>query len=157
VLASLLEALTIMKTMKVDTIERVQSALAQVAKFQHDPTVQIPQLEFLASLVDLACTMHQKHPDVLLQKLHALEQRFKENAGETNWSDSVDEILLPIRKPQSSSTTISDETAAVLRPGPQGSDFDHLIMSFVTKSDVWALWLACPHFLSEYWLTLSSV
>jgi Cohesin loading factor len=140
VLAILLEALTLMKTMKTETTERVQSCIAQVSKFQLDPAVRIPQLDFLARLVDLACCMHQKNPDVLLQKLHLLEEHLKENLEQPNWKDSIAEIALPIRKPQSSATTISDETAAILRQGLPESTSDFLIMSFVTKTEIWSLW-----------------
>ncbi|KAG7122905.1 hypothetical protein HYQ44_020194 [Verticillium longisporum] len=69
VLASLLEGLAHLRVMKSDSVERVQTCLAQAAMYQLDPAVKVPQLDILTLLLDLACSMHQKNPDTLVQKL----------------------------------------------------------------------------------------
>jgi hypothetical protein len=138
--ASLLEGLALLKTMKEDTIERVQTCLAQASKYQLDPSVKIPQLDVLTLLLDLACSMHQKNLDIMVQKLRLLQARMDEDIDDSShYPNNRLEILLPIKKHPTSSQTISEQTSAILRPGGPGDAVDHLVVSFVTKIELYVL------------------
>lgn len=136
VLASLLEGLSVLRTIRPDTIERVQTCLAQAAKYQLDPSVQIPQLDVLTLLLDLACSMHQKTPDILIYKLKSLQAKLDENHSSATWTDLNPEILIPIRKQNAASATLSDDTTAILRTGTAESPHDYVVMSFLNKIEI---------------------
>ncbi|KAF9881168.1 hypothetical protein CkaCkLH20_01318 [Colletotrichum karsti] len=134
VFASLLEGLSMLRTIRPDTIERVQTCLAQATKYQLDPSVQIPQLDILTLLLDLACSMHQKTPDILIYKLKTLQSKLDDSMGSSTWSDLNPEILIPINKASAASATLSDDTTAILRAGP--SSHDYVVMTFLNRLEI---------------------
>lgn len=139
VLGSLLEGLAHLRVTKQDTVERVQACLAQVAKYQLDPLVQNLQLNVLTLLLDLACSMHQKNPDMLVQKLSALQSRMDSGLDSKEWADGVVEMRIPLKKQHSSYQFISDDTSTLLRAGPTDEGKDYIIMSFLTRAELFAL------------------
>ncbi|KAJ3947286.1 uncharacterized protein N0V96_003677 [Colletotrichum fioriniae] len=136
VFASLLEGLSVLRNMRPDTIERVQTCLAQATKFQLDPSVQIPQLDVLTLLLDLACSMHQKTPDILIHKLRTLQAKLDANLGSQTWTDLNPEILIPVKRHSSTSATLSDDTTAILRSGPIDGQHDYVVMTFLNRLEI---------------------
>ncbi|KAK1655512.1 cohesin loading factor [Colletotrichum phormii] len=136
VFASLLEGLSVLRNMRSDTIERVQTCLAQATKFQLDPSVQIPQLDVLTLLLDLACSMHQKTPDILIHKLRTLQAKLDANLGSQTWTDLNPEILIPVKKHNSTSATLSDDTSAIIRSGPTNGQHDYIVMTFLNRLEI---------------------
>lgn len=136
VLASILEGLSLLKTSKDGSIERVQACIAQAAKFQFDPTVKMMQLDVLALLLDFASSLHHQSPDNTSQKLRLLQIRLDEC---DEWKNVRAEFLVPIKKQPSNARTVSDDTAMIVRAGPADSAFDYLVMSFMTKIELRAL------------------
>ncbi|KAG7121831.1 MAU2 chromatid cohesion factor like protein [Verticillium longisporum] len=104
VLASLLEGLAHLRVMKSDSVERVQTCLAQAAMYQLDPAVKVPQLDILTLLLDLAC-----------------------------------KVCVPMKKQPSSSLIISEDTTAILRPGKDDEGTDLVVLSFLSKQELFAL------------------
>ena len=138
VFTSLLEGLTLLKTVRDDTVMRVQACIAHASKFQLDADSRMNQLEVLKLILDLSCSMIEKTPESLGLKLRTIYQLL-DTAPDDTWGDAVTEIQLPILKPQSSLPTISEDTAAILRPGKPDQARDYLIMSFLSKSELHAL------------------
>lgn len=131
VLVSLLEGMTHLKAKKDDMITRVQTCIAQASKYQLNESVHIPQIDVLILLLDLECSLQQKTPTIVMQKLRALQARMDAILkSASSWSS--DELLLPIKKTSSSNQSISEDTRTILRPGPDEHDF--LILSFATPS-----------------------
>ncbi|KAM0287403.1 hypothetical protein ACHAQH_000353 [Verticillium albo-atrum] len=139
VLASLLEGLAHLRVMKSDSVERVQTCLAQAAMYQLNPAVKVPQLDILTLLLDLACSMHQKNPDILVQKLSALESRLDGTISSREWTDDATEVCVPMKKQHSSSLIISEDTSAILRPGKEETGTDLIVLSFLSKQELFAL------------------
>ncbi|ROT39188.1 hypothetical protein SODALDRAFT_276523 [Sodiomyces alkalinus F11] len=139
VLGSLLEGLAHLRVTKQDTVERVQTCLAQVAKYQLDPFVQVLQLDVLTLLLDLACSMHQKNPDLLVHKLSALQSRMDAGLDSKEWADGVAEMRIPLKKQHSSYHLISDDTGAILQAGSLDEGRDFVVMSFLTRAELFAL------------------
>ena len=136
VLASVLEGLTLLKTSKDGSIERVQACIAQAAKFQFDPSVQIMQLDILTLLLDFASSLHHQSSDSTAQKLRLLQTRLDECDA---WNNVKAEFLIPIKKQPSNARTVSDDTAAIVRAGEPDSAFDYMVMSFMTKMELRSL------------------
>lgn len=139
VLASLLEGLAHLRVIKPDTIERVQTCLAQAAKYQMEPSAQLPQLDVLSLLLDLACSMHQKTPDVLVQKLSALQARMDATIKSNEWNNNITLMRIPIKKQHSSGNFISDDTASILQPGNAEEGQDYVALTFLTKVEMFLL------------------
>lgn len=136
VFASLMEGLALMRTAREDSIEKVRECIAQAAKFQLDPSVNIVQLDLLAMVLDVASTLHRESPDVTAQKLKQLQVRFDECS---DWSDIKADFLIPIKKQASATKTVSADTCAIIRPGEAESQNDFLVMSFMTKIELKSL------------------
>lgn len=135
VMATLLEGLAHLSTMKDDWATRVQTCIAQASKLQLDDTINLPQLDILLLLLDLACSLRQKSHLVSFQKLSILQKRLDELRDSTEWTSSSNEVLLPIwRSP--GQTTISKDTSAILRPGEA---VDYLVLSALGKQETYAL------------------
>ncbi|KAI1663049.1 cohesin loading factor-domain-containing protein [Daldinia decipiens] len=135
VAASLLEGLSLLKTMKDDAIVRVQACIAQALKYQFEDSVRIPQLDALALMLDLACSLHQKSVQVIMQKLKNLQDHMDTYMNDNSWHPIESQLLLPIRN--SNIMTISHDTAAILRPGPDDGFYDYLVMSFWSKLEAY--------------------
>lgn len=133
--ASLLEGLALLKTSREDTLDRVQECIARASKYQLDPLLRIPQVDILILLLDLACSMQQKNPDVMGQKLKALQMRMDEA---TDWQTSATSLFLPIKK-QSGMQPVSEDTAAIIQPGKPEDANDYLVLSYVAKAELYIL------------------
>ncbi|KAM0435282.1 hypothetical protein ACHAPT_003376 [Fusarium lateritium] len=135
VFASILEGLTLLKASKDGNIEKVQQCIAQVAKFQFDPSVHIMQLDMLTLLLDLASSINHQSPDVTLQKLRLVQKRLDECS---DWHNVKSDFLVPVKKQPSTANTISSDTAAIIRHG-DGAPVDFLVLSFMTKMELTSL------------------
>ncbi|KAL7625399.1 hypothetical protein AAE478_004618 [Parahypoxylon ruwenzoriense] len=137
VVASLLEGLSLLKTMKDDAIVRVQACIAQALKYQFEDSVHIPQLDVFALMLDFACSLQQKSVQTIMQKLKDLQDRIDASIEDKSWSSTETELLLPIRK--SNIPVISHDTSAILRPGPDDGPYDYLAMSFWSKLEAFTI------------------
>lgn len=136
ILASVLEGLTLLKTSKDGSVERVQSCIAQAAKYQLDPAVRIAQLDILTMLLDFASSLNHQSPDSTAQKLRLLQKKLDECE---EWHNVKADFLVPVKKQPSSAKTVSADTAAIIRAGDGDSTFDFLVMSFMTKMELRSL------------------
>lgn len=134
---SLLEGIGHLKSRKDDSIVRVQTCIAQAARYQLDPFIQIPQLEVLTLLLDLACSLQQKSPQIAMQKLKALQIRMDELVVAHAWDVTRDELLLPLKKHPNSSHSVTSNTETIIKPGP--GEHNYLVLSFVTKVHAFVL------------------
>lgn len=136
VLTSLLEGMVHLKSRKDDSIVRVQTCIAQAARYQLDPSVHIPQIEVLTLLLDLACSLQQKTPVVAMQKLKALQSRMDELVQASDWDTQRGELLLPLKRQPNSSTWVTEDTKSIIRPD---GEHNFIVMSFVTKVHAFVL------------------
>ncbi|KJZ74179.1 hypothetical protein HIM_06410 [Hirsutella minnesotensis 3608] len=136
VLASILEGLILLKTLKEGNIERVQTCIAHAAKFQFDPTVKIMQLEILTLLLDFASSLQHQSPDTIAHKLRLLQTKLDECQ---DWNDVKADFLVPIKKQPTNAKTVSSDTAAIVRAGDDGTPYDYLVMTFMTKVELRSL------------------
>ncbi|KAK3325754.1 cohesin loading factor-domain-containing protein [Apodospora peruviana] len=134
VMATLLEGLAHLGSMKEDCITRVQTCIAQASKWQFDASVHLPQIDVLLLLLDLVCSLREKDYKVSVQKMDSLLTRLDELK---DTADLFHEILLPIRRVPNLPQTISTDTQAILRPGD--SSFDYLVLSTLGKQELFAL------------------
>ncbi|KAI0403636.1 cohesin loading factor-domain-containing protein [Xylaria palmicola] len=132
-MASLLEALSHLRAMKEDAIVRIQACIAQASKYQLDESMSIIQLDVLQLVLDLACSLHQKSPQIIEQKLKALQNKMDASIKNTSWSYQDRLLLLPIHKQATSQQVISSDTSSIVRPGEDGDGYDYLAMSFWSK------------------------
>jgi len=137
VMATVLEGLAHLNSMKDDWITRVQTCIAQASKLQLEEAVHLPQVDVLLLLLDLACCLHQKVADVSEQKKDVLERRLEQLRESPDWSPLSNEVLLPINRMTGASPTISNDTRGVLQPG-DGTE-DYLVLSTLGKQESYAL------------------
>ncbi|KOS18642.1 hypothetical protein ESCO_000389 [Escovopsis weberi] len=137
VLASLLEGFTLLKTTKDGSMERIQACIAQVAKYQFDPTVQqIVQLTVLTLLLEVTASLHHQSPDHTAQKLRLLQKTLDECDG---WNNVKSVFLVPVKKQPSTAKTVSEDTQMVVQPGEGEGEVDHVVMTFMTKMELKSL------------------
>lgn len=137
VLTSLLEGIVHLKARKEDSIVRVQTCIAQAARHQLDPSVQIPQVEVLTLLLDLACTLQQKAPQIAMQKLKALQARMDELVQAHDWDKMLDVLHLPLKRQSNSNASVTSDTKTIIQPGD--GEYNFIILSFVTKVHAFVL------------------
>ncbi|KAG5950856.1 hypothetical protein E4U58_001396 [Claviceps cyperi] len=137
VFASILEGLTLIKTSKDSNVERVNSCIAQAAKFQLDPTVKIMQLDVLILLLDFSSSLHHQQPDATAQKLRLLQQRLDECE---QWNNIKADFQIPVHKQSSGAKIVSEQTSAIIRPGGEDDgEMDFVVMTFMTKVELRSL------------------
>ncbi|KAL7913813.1 cohesin loading factor domain-containing protein [Trichoderma velutinum] len=136
VLASLIEGFTLLKTTKDGNMEKIQACIAQVAKYQFDPSVQITQLTMLTLLLEVAASLHHQNPDHTAQKLRQLQVCLDDCE---EWHNVKSDFLVPIKKESSAARTVSDDTQAILRLGEGEGEMDYLVMTFMTKMELRSL------------------
>lgn len=137
VLTSLLEGIMHLKSRKDDSIVRVQTCIAQAARYQLDPSVHIPQIDVLTLLLDLACSLQQKAPTVAMQKLKALQVRMDELVQAHDWDKCLDQLLVPLKKQPNSSALVTADTKTIIQSGP--GEYNFIVLSFVTKVHAFVL------------------
>ncbi|CAJ0554095.1 Ff.00g126070.m01.CDS01 [Fusarium sp. VM40] len=135
VFASILEGLTLLKASKDGNLEKVQACIAQVAKFQHDDSVAIMQLDILTLLLDLVSSINHAGLELTLQKLKLVQDRM-DACGD--WHSVKSDFLIPVKKQPSTGHTISSDTAGIIRSG-EGAPVDFLVMSFMTRMELASL------------------
>lgn len=125
VTASLLEGLARLGTMKSDAILSVQTCIARAARYQLEDAARLPQLDILLLLLDLACSLHERTPDLSSQKFVALQKRMEDLKHSHEWDPLATEVVLPIKKQPSSSQShaVSADTRAILREGDGAVDY----------------------------------
>ncbi|KAH7318539.1 cohesin loading factor-domain-containing protein [Stachybotrys elegans] len=115
-------------------IEKVQACVAHAAKHQLDQTVaSIPQIAVLTPFIEIMSTINTQHPDITLGPLRMLQKKLDES---DEWHNVRPDFLLPIRKQTSAAKTISDDTSAIIRTGNSASEYDFVVMSFMTKMEM---------------------
>jgi hypothetical protein len=137
VMAMILEGLAHLSSKKDDWITRVQACIAGAAKLQLNDDVHIPQMDVLLLLLDIACSLHQKTPKILKQKMDSLQARLEELRHSPEWATLTDEVLLPIHHLPNAPTTISNDTREILRLGE--GNIDYLVLSTLGKQEAYAL------------------
>ncbi|KAF4452669.1 putative SH3-domain protein Cyk3 [Fusarium austroafricanum] len=135
VFAFILEGLTLLKASKDGNIEKVQACIAQVAKYQLDPSVHIMQLDILTLLLDLVSSINHSGLELTLQKLKLVQDRMD---ACTDWHSVKSDFLIPVKKQPSTGHTISSDTAGIVQSG-EGGPVDFLVMSFMTKVELTSL------------------
>jgi hypothetical protein len=135
VFASILEGLTLLKASKDGNLEKVQACIAQVAKFQHDDSVAIMQLDILTLLLDLVSSINHAGLELTLQKLKLVQDRMD---ACSDWHSVKSDFLIPVKKQPSTGHTISSDTAGIIRSG-EGAPVDFLVMSFMTRMELASL------------------
>lgn len=137
ILASLLEGLIILKSETDEKQpEKIQSCLAQVAKFQFDGSVQIVQLQILFLVLDFASSLNVDTTEGAATKLRKLQKAIDECE---DWGNVKSDFLVPVKKQASSSKTISADTAGIIVTGDEQNQNDFVIVSFMTKMELRAL------------------
>lgn len=139
VVATLLEGLSLLKSMRDDAVVKIQNCLAQSQKFQLDPSTHIPQVEILTLMLDFACSLHQKSPQMVLQKMKLLQARMDTTLQDNRWSLNQTEVLLPVKKQTSNNQVISEDTRAIIRVGDENGSCDYIVMSFWTKIEAFIM------------------
>lgn len=147
VIASLLEGLSLLKNMKDDAVVKIQNCLAQSQKYQLDPATHVPQVDILTLMLDFACSLHQKSPQMITQKMKLLQTRMDETLQDPRWSLNATEVLLPIKKQSSNNQVISEDTQAIIRLGAEYDPCDYLVMSFWTKIEAFIMTCVISFFL----------
>lgn len=119
--------------MKDDAIVRIQACIAQASKYQLEDSLPMMQMDVLQLVLDLVCSLQQKSPQMISQKLKALQDKMDASFQNNSWGYQEREILIPIQKQSSSQQIISSDTASIIRPGEDGDTCDYLVMSLWTK------------------------
>lgn len=125
--------------MKDDAVIRIQNCIAQASKYQLEDSVHILQLDILALMLDLACSLYQKSPQIVTQKVKTLQSRLDTCINSDEWSSTGTELFLPIHKQSGNLKVISGDTASVLRPGKEHEPCDYLVMSFWSKIEAFTV------------------
>lgn len=137
VFASILEGLALLKTSKDSNIERVNSCIAQAAKYQFDPSVKIMQLDILMLLLDFSSSLHHQSPDTTAQKLRLLQKKLDDCE---EWNNVKADFQIPVKKQSSGAKIVSEQTSAIIRPGGEADgEFDFVVMTFMTKVELRSL------------------
>lgn len=139
VVANLLEGLSLLKSVKDDTIVRIQNCIAQASKYQFESSAQTVQLEILALMLDLACSFHQKSPQIIAQKVKSLQARLDSCINDEAWGMVNTQLVLPIRKQSIGMQVVSDDTSSILKPGAAHEPWDYFVMSFWSKIEAFTV------------------
>ena len=135
----LLEGLAHLSSMKDDWATRVQTCIAQASKMQFDDAVHLPQMDVLLLLLDLACSLHQQSHQMSSEKLNTLTTKLDSLRYSPAWGTKSNEILLPIKRVSNAQPTISNDTRAILRPGPDERGVDYLVLTTLGKQEAYSL------------------
>ena len=138
-MAMLLEGLAHLSSMKDDWATRVQTCIAQASKMQFDDAVHLPQMDVLLLLLDLACSLHQQSHQMSSEKLNTLTTKLDSLRYSPAWGTKSNEILLPINRMPNAQPTISNDTRAILRPGPDEPGVDYLVLTTLGKQEAYSL------------------
>jgi hypothetical protein len=135
--ASLMEAIAHLKSTGPESMEHAQRAIAAVWAYQLDKSSNIPQLLGLAHILDVACSLKQGNPSVMINKLKLMQTMMDEALRDSAWSTTGDVIAIPINRTQNSSQVVSPDTRTILGIGDDGRD--NLMLSFLNKKDAFSI------------------
>lgn len=138
-MASLMEAMAHLKSSGPECMEHAQRAIAAVWTYQLDSGSRIPQLLGLAHILDVACSLRQGNPAVMINKLKLMQTMMDEALRDPTWSTTSNVIAIPINRAQNSSQVVSPDTRTILGIGDDGRD--NLMMSFLNKKDAFSITL----------------
>jgi hypothetical protein len=134
--ASLLEAIALLRTTNSDALQNVQSALAKAWTNQLN-VGKATQLIGVAHFIQVACSIRQANQKDMQNTLKDMQTMMDAALRENSWSMSDDSVALPLSRSSSSTLIVSEDTRAVLGIGEDGRD--NLMMSFVSARDVYAI------------------
>ena len=141
VLACLLEGLMYLNSSEIkgETIEKIQSCIAQASKFQFDSSADVPKLELVKLLLDTACSLHGKNKDLIMQKIGVLQARMDEMEAKNIWNVDEEEMLIPVKRMSHTAAAppVSKETGDILRPGT--ATHDYVVVSFLGRLETYIL------------------
>ncbi|KAJ9148325.1 Cohesin loading factor [Pleurostoma richardsiae] len=146
VLTSLLEGLALLKTGGDEM--RVQECIARASKHQQDPSVHLPQIDVLAHLLDLACSLQEKNPTTIFEKIKTLQLKMDEALQDPKWEQNSKELLLPLQKQPNTTTSISQDTRSILMPA--AGTHEHLVLSWMSKPQAFILAHVFSGLASQY-------
>lgn len=136
--ASLIEAMAHLKSNAADSIEQAQRAIAAARTHQVDKASQLPQLTGLAHILDVVCSIKHGNPQIMLEKLKAMQLMMDGIVSESSWNGFNDAVSIPINSEGNKSTEfVSRETRAVVDFGDDGRDT--LTLTFLGKKDAFSL------------------
>lgn len=136
-MASLMEAMAHLKSTGAESMEHAQRAIAAVWSYQLDDNSRIPQLLGLAHILDVACSLRQENPAVMISKLKLMQTMMDEALRDPAWSTTSNVIAIPINRTQNSSQVVSPDTRTILGIGHDGRD--NLMLSFLNKKDAFSI------------------
>lgn len=132
-----MEAIAHLKSTGPESMEHAQRAIAAVWAYQLDNSSKIPQLLGLAHILDVACSLKQGNPPVMINKLKLMQTMMDEALRDSTWSTTSDVIAIPINRTQNSSQVVSPDTRTILGIGDDGRD--NLMLSFLNKKDAFSI------------------
>lgn len=134
---SLVETMAHLKSTGPDSMEGAQRAIAAAWTHQFDVGSQIPQLTGLAHILDVACSIRQGNPKIMLAKLKDMQTMMDGVLKDPTWSSTDDTIAIPINRHKNSSQVVSPDTRMVIGIGDDGRD--NLMMAFLSKKDTYSI------------------
>jgi hypothetical protein len=138
-MACLVEAMAHLKSTGAESMEHAQRAIAAVWAYQLDSTTNIPHLLGLAHITDVACSLRQGNPTVMINKLKLMQTMMDDALRDPTWSTTSNAIAVPINRARNSSQVVSPETRTILGIGNDGRD--NLMLSFLNKKDAFSITL----------------
>jgi hypothetical protein len=135
--ASLMEALAFLKIPGPESLQHVQTALAQARSYQHDESCNIPQLIGLTHILDVSCAIIKGNSVEMLTKLKDMQNMMDKALHENTWGTTNDTFAIPINRTPKSSHTVSQNTRMILGIGNDGGD--NLMMTFLGKKDAYSI------------------
>lgn len=133
---SLLEAMGHMRSTASDSLQNVQTALANAWKYQFS-VGNIPQLVGLAQFIQIAHSIRRQIPDEMNRMLQELQSTMDATLAEDSWSLTNVSIALPISNHSSAPSIASKDTRAILGIGQDGNE--SLMLTFISAKDAYAI------------------
>ena len=150
-----MEAMAHLKSTGPESMEHAQRDIAAVWAYQLDSDNRIPQLLGLAHILDVACSLRQGNPTVMINKLKLMQTMMDEALRDPTWSTTSNVIAIPINRAQNSSQVVSPDTRTVLGIGNDGRD--NLMLSFVSKKDAFSITLVMVTLMVNPCLQLTGI
>lgn len=128
-----------MRSTGPDAIQNTQEALAKAWSSQFK--VSCPQLQAMAYILQVACSIRQGKPDDMKDRLADMQKMMDDNLHNSAWDSMRDAIAIPVNRTPKSSH-VSPDTQMILGIGDDGRDI--LMMDFMSKADAYAIsYLLC--------------
>ncbi|KHJ33930.1 putative cohesin loading factor [Erysiphe necator] len=134
--ASLMVVIAYLRISGPEASQHLKSSMASVWSHQTDASCQITPLIVLAHILDLACSIREGDPQIMMNKLQAARSAMDASIRNKDWSSS-DIILIPIPSSINVSRVLSPGTGMVLSIGDDGAD--NLIMTLLDQKGAYCL------------------